>query len=538
MDSLTKLKKKGIDNYGKVKQSGKDFANRCHYSKLVSARFNENGIVAEQKAAERQPLERPVTHHPVTVNATVHRNKVWVNGGLEGESQDSLNSEATTLVNAKAMDGLERCSSRKFIYEDNSKSNSYSTATVAERQFSSQASSPSPSPVLKSDGFESSSSSPTSEVFEKAVSLEDRVKFLLDQCKGIPKHMLKPSEEVEALITAYNHDVAFQEGREKLLHYYELPFPWRENRYIIHNYRFYDSNVKSLLSAINWYGWHNETSNIWSHFLGFFYVVYLAVYEFPQSVVFQSDRIPSSAKFVVYIFLFAAMKCLIASAFWHTFNGTAFLKMRRRFACVDYSGISILITASILTAEFVTLNDHRPMMILYMTISLTLGIIGVFLNCSPQFDTPEARPLRIRFFMLLAAMGVLSFINASYLESWAYAVDLLSPITNKSIVWYLVGVVFYGSFIPERFRTDVVVDDRIPTTFQLGTDLDIITKDKEIHFRHKPTCCHHPRKGIFSCWWVDYVGCSHTFWHIFVVLGVVGHYKAIIDMFTTKWLVN
>lgn len=239
---------------------------------------------------------------------------------------------------------------------------------------------------------------------------------------------------------------------------------------------------------------------------------------------------------MVYVFLLAAFKCLLASVFWHTFNGTSFLKLRRKFACVDYSGISILITSSILTAEFVSLYNHKWPMYSYMLISLTLGTIGVFLNCSPRFDSPEARPLRIRFFILLASMGILSFMHATYLESLTFSKSLLAPIINKSVVWYLIGVMFYGSFVPERFRSDVIVDDSIPTTFQLATDIDIVTRDERVHFRDSPCCNRGARRGVLSLWWVDYIGCSHTFWHVFVVLGVIGHYKAIIDMFGSLWL--
>lgn len=77
------------------------------------------------------------------------------------------------------------------------------------------------------------------------------------------------------------------------------------------------------------------------------------------------------------------------------FNGTSFLKLRSKFACVDYSGITILITASILTTEFVTMYSCYWAMCTYMSISLALGVFGVFMNWSPRFDRPEARPLKL-----------------------------------------------------------------------------------------------------------------------------------------------
>ncbi|AQZ09589.1 IZH3 (YLR023C) [Zygosaccharomyces parabailii] len=350
------------------------------------------------------------------------------------------------------------------------------------------------------------------------------------------------STDVKAYIKSYNHANAYELGRSSHLHYYQLPFPYRENKYIIHGYRFYDSHRKSFLSVINWYGWHNETSNIWTHLLGGMYLLYVALYHFPHSEIWHAPEVPTPAKYVVYVFLMAAIKCMFASVFWHTFNGTHLLKLRSKFACVDYTGITVLITASILTVEFVTMYDYKKSLVIYLTTSLSLGVMGVFMNWSPKFDRPEARPLRIKFFILLATVGVSSFVQLVFMTNWKYAAGLLTPVTNKSVVWYLIGVFFYGSFIPERFRTDVLTDKSIPTELQLSTDLNIVTKHRDVHFREVPTkhpkaaCCATHAQSIKSLWWVDYFGCSHTLWHFFVLLGVVGHYNAIIDLFTKRWI--
>lgn len=377
---------------------------------------------------------------------------------------------------------------------------------------------------------------------------DDQPPFLTNKGVSINEnftHIESPTvieRDIKTFIKNFNHSAAYQLGESTHLHYYQLPFPWRENRYIIHGYRFYNSHKKSFLSIFNWYGWHNETSNIWTHLLGGLYLLYLGIFDFPNSDVWKSETVPRPAKIIVYIFLFAAVKCMFASVFWHTFNGTSFLRLRSKFACVDYSGITLLITASILTSEFVTMYDYKWSLISYLSISTFLGIFGIFMNWSPKFDRPEARPLRIKFFILLATMGGLSFIQLIFLRSWEYASWLMTPVTNKSIIWYLVGVFFYGSFIPERFRTDILVDECIPTEEQLSTDLNIVTKHKHIHFRVTPTkhpkvtSCQCHSKSFKSLWWVDYFGCSHTFWHFFVVLGVVGHYNAIMEMISKRWI--
>ncbi|CCH60402.1 hypothetical protein TBLA_0C06050 [Henningerozyma blattae CBS 6284] len=397
-------------------------------------------------------------------------------------------------------------------------------------------SSPPPLPSTSSSSttlFSNQSPSPTSLLKEKLLSTK--------KSEEQDPDFIASGKSIRDYINTFNWQTAYNLGRSNnTLHYYQLPFPWRENRYIIKGYRFYDSNVKCLLSVVNYYGWHNETLNIWSHLGGFLTLLYIAVFVYPNTEVYQSELIPTTAKMLLFVFLIAGMKCMLASVFWHTFDGTCSYTLRPKFCCVDYTGITILITASILTAEYVSLSHAPIWMFIYMSLSLALGTFGVYINWSPKFDGPEARPLRIKFFVTLSAMGCLSFVHLIFTTSLRHACWLLAPIISKSTIWYVIGVFFYGSFIPEKYRSDYILDKTIPTSKQLSCDLSIITKDRHIHFRDQPTPNKNgPRKtGLRSLWWVDYVGQSHTIWHIFVLLGVVGHYKACLDMFTKQWLIN
>lgn len=510
--SLSRLSRRGMNNIHRVKKTGKEYANR-----LYSTRFTNYKDLTNVNSRNLPELDTKTTFNnesddnstklmdSVNIDPFEKQNINYYN---ENESQMSLNSEATTLVNTPTSNG--------FFY--NNKHN-HKIDTIYNI-----------SPNSKRSSYNSRSSTRINRLDSVTPVIIEKKTDIIDIKDSIP------FQDIKTKICSFGHEDADQLGKSKHLHYYQLPFPWRENRYIIYNYRFYDSHKKSLLSIFNWYGWHNETSNIWTHLLGAIYMAYLALIEFPNTEVYQSPNVPMIPKIITFVFLIASIKCLLASTFWHTFNGTSFLNLRRKFACVDYSGITILITATILTTEFVTLYNYKLHMCIYVTISLALGVLGVYLNCSPKFDSPESRPLRIKFFVLLAAMGILSFCHTTYLEGYKFAFSLLTPVTNKSIIWYCVGVLFYGSFIPERFRTDVKVDKSIPTQNELASDLDIITKYKDVHFREHPTCNGCSLKSFFTFWWVDYFGCSHTFWHFFVVLGVIGQYNAIIDIYTKRWL--
>ncbi|SCU79398.1 LAFA_0B02872g1_1 [Lachancea sp. 'fantastica'] len=382
-----------------------------------------------------------------------------------------------------------------------------------------------------------SSSPSTEELLQHLELLDQRIDGLIDDPKS-----------VATSIKFHNYAHALNCGMERHLHYYELPFPWRENRFIVHGYRFYDSYAKSLLSIFNWYGWHNETINIWTHLCGAIYFAFILFKEFPQTAIYNSDLVPTAAKWAAFAFLFAGLECFVFSVIWHTFNGICHLNSRSKCACVDYTGITVLVTASILTTEFVTLSGDSSSpytwsLLFYAITTTVLGAFGFFMNWSPRFDRPESRPLRIAFYLLLASFGIISHVHSSFFNKEFSSAELIKPVLSKSLCWYLIGVVFYGTFVPERWRTDVHLPKNIPSEQELTNDLNIITKHRHVHFLVEPVsrCKETSQTGkqkFWSLWWVDYFCCSHTLWHIFVLLGVFGHYKAMLEMFEKRWLTN
>lgn len=327
-------------------------------------------------------------------------------------------------------------------------------------------------------------------------------------------------------IKFYNYELAISQGLSRLLHYYELPFPWRENKYIVYGYRFQNNHANALKSICSC---HNETSNIWSHLLGAFLILYICFVEFPSKDLFRENTFSDNA--IIYLFLIASIKCLLSSTFWHTFNGTANLYLRKKFACIDYTGITVLITASIITTEYAALYYFPILKVGFISFSMICGVVGFFFNWSAHFDRPESRPLRIGFFIALSALGVAAFFCLALQKGLKHALLFYLPIT-RSLIWYLVGVVFYGSLIPERFRSDVIVSEFQPDEKNIGSDE--LLENIDSHFKQSPPLTEN--KSLFSLWWIDYFMSSHNIWHVFVVLGILGHYSGVCEMFTNRHL--
>ncbi|CAH6723749.1 ADIPOR-like receptor Izh3p [[Candida] jaroonii] len=380
----------------------------------------------------------------------------------------------------------------------------------------------------------------------------------------IQKKMKKPVDtdgSIFNIFKFYNFNKALKLSQKRYLNYYELPLGWRENRYIINGYRFSLSH-KTMLKSIFQFN-HNESMNIWSHLLGVGLMVYLGMVHYPTTKAFELNSFQDDL--VVYFFLACAITCLISSSVWHTYSCFAKLATRYNFACIDYTGITILITSSIIAVEYVSLYNYPKLLVSFVAFSIFCGVSGLAFNWSPYFDKPECRSIRIGYFVSLAGLGVGTMIVTVFFEGFIKGVTFFAPLFYKSFLWYWIGVIFYGGLIPERWRYDVIIDDDETCDHdhtssdvlsgnieksgeeeyeEIETELTQILSNEQPenedqkfdniiqkHFPLKPKYSNY-RNDFFSLWWIDYAFSSHNLWHMCVLSGVVGHYYCVLEMFT------
>lgn len=324
-----------------------------------------------------------------------------------------------------------------------------------------------------------------------AASAEAAVKYFESTTIGheiadldLKEKLARGVEYVEQLVehSKFAHGVhtALSRASNKLLTYDELPFDWQENPYIRDGYRF-SGSLKDCAFSI--FRMHNETMNIWSHLLGIGLFVGLGLFHMPQTDPWKlgswMDRLP------MIIFVVGALKCLFCSVFWHSCCSICHLDVKKKMACVDYTGIVVCICASILTTEYSVLKCHPIAQAFYMCVTLGCGMYGLAMSWNPKFDTTGAKTMRATFFCCFAMFGGLCGIHALFYrgaaETWSY----YAPVV-KSIMCYFVGVLFYATLFPEKYITE------------------------------------------FNFNW----GMSHNIWHCFVLAGIYYHYRAMLEMFS------
>lgn len=224
-----------------------------------------------------------------------------------------------------------------------------------------------------------------------------------------------------------------------LIRYEDLPHPWRVNPHITKGYRFSESVVDCMRSI---FIVSNETVNIWSHAIGLVIVLSIAFHFYPSSVNFSQSS--KTDIFFAAMFFFAACKCLVCSMMWHTMSSIAEQTLMERFACVDYTGISLLIATSIMTTEYTAFYCEPVSRWTYIIATALLGVGGVILPWHPTFNRADMNWFRVLFYVSLAATGFAPVFQLSWSRGSEWAYLFYSPIT-KSIVVYLVGAIIYAS---------------------------------------------------------------------------------------------
>lgn len=330
------------------------------------------------------------------------------------------------------------------------------------------------------------------ELEQRAYALEGRslgeaaYDFLEDKSRKVGESVGRVKEAVESTANAVAEGIesaietALTKAREKgLIGLHEIPEPWQVNQYILSGYRFHDTKLGCVRSI---FALSNEMFNIWSHLLGLIIILSIAFYFYPTSMNFPMAT--KSDVFMAGIFFFAACKCMVCSTMWHTFNSIAEQDLMERFACVDYTGISLLIASSIMTTEYTAFYCEPTSRIVWITVTALFGIAGTILPWNPYFNRADKAWLRVVFFCSLAATGAFPVVQIIYTRGLHWALYFYGPIT-KSVLVYFLGAILYACKVPERWCPG----------------------------------------------WFDYFGGSHNIWHVAVLGGILFHYNAMQSFF-------
>ena len=236
---------------------------------------------------------------------------------------------------------------------------------------------------------------------------------------------------------------------------------------------------------------HNETWNIWTHFVGFLFFVTLVtgVYIFEDYITgwFEDVTItdlPPYDQLMLSFFFGGAITCLMCSTLFHIVHNHS-KHVNVIFSRLDYSGIAFLITGSSIPAYYYGFYCASIAKYVHIGIILALCIVCVSVSMMNKFHTPKFRSTRYIVFVAFGLYGVVPGVHIYLRDGYALA-------SHAYALWgilfmaalYIGGGALYAMRIPERFWP-----------------------------------------GKFDVW-----ASSHQLFHVCVVMGSLAHYNALLTM--------
>ena len=278
--------------------------------------------------------------------------------------------------------------------------------------------------------------------------------------------IITTNENVESTITTKT------KWKRKLFHYNEIP-PWqRDNKFILTGYIMETKSIYECYKSLFYF--HNETINIFTHLIPSLIIPLLINYEIKGN------------DFIIYnLFIIGFSICLLFSSIFHTIKvhsmGVASMGSK-----LDYAGILILISVSLISIIYYGLSDNPMMRSIFIYGIIILGNLALILTWNPKFKSSEWIVIRTSIFILFSFIGLLPIITIMLIYPINIAMEKLSI---KYIIWegffYLLGAFLYAFRIPEKYYI-----------------------------------------GKF-----DKFGNSHQIFHILVVFGGLSHYIALFKAF-------
>ncbi|KAG9510127.1 Adiponectin receptor protein [Fragariocoptes setiger] len=233
----------------------------------------------------------------------------------------------------------------------------------------------------------------------------------------------------------------------KLNHFTQQPHWLRDNHYLHHGHR---PPTESFVSCVkSAFFMHNETLNIWTHFLPCFLFVFL----FMKTL--GAPNLSGTDKFVIGSFLTGAFLCHMFSTAFHTFSCHS-EKVARFFQKLDHIGIALLITASFVPwlhygfAYIEPLYAHS-----YLAAVVSLALLSIWFSLDDKFGTAAYRPVRALVFVLFGGSGGVPALHWLYIHQdiiWTH-VNLKTSFLSLLLMGalYIFGAALYACRVPERF---------------------------------------------------------------------------------------
>ncbi|CEG81133.1 hypothetical protein RMATCC62417_15367 [Rhizopus microsporus] len=292
--------------------------------------------------------------------------------------------------------------------------------------------------------------------------------------KRSPKSDMQLLEDINDTDTLLN-----KQPIKRILDWHEIPTWMQDNVYITGGYRRQTNSYLECAQSLFYL--HNESINIWSHFLAFLLFIGIGFHFLWSNPL--ADSLTTFDYTYFFVFVAGALTCLGFSASFHCFSCHS-EKVAATWNRCDYAGITTLIVGSFFPMIYYGFHCHQTLQSVYLSIIVVLGAITATVTLLKHFRTPAYRWVRALLFISLGLFGVVPTLHGIIIYGLNNAVKTisLSHLILMALT-YIAGAVIYGARFPERVKP-----------------------------------------GMFN-----YFGASHQIFHICVVIALLAHYFGVLS---------
>ncbi|KAJ5078461.1 adiponectin receptor protein [Anaeramoeba ignava] len=191
---------------------------------------------------------------------------------------------------------------------------------------------------------------------------------------------------------------------------------------------------------------HNQTLNIWSHFLGFLVFIGITIYIYSSKTPVTTSK---TNEIIMGVYIAGTLLCFSTSTIYHIFECYS-VKAYKALFIVDLTGVIVMIETSYLPIIFYNFPKHNFFRNFYLII---MGLLGIFLIYLIWFQRSfmDSHP----YFRTFAFFGVCGFtvvplIHMLIIIPENHAINILWRVLVVLLIYGL-GCVLIAFQIPERY---------------------------------------------------------------------------------------
>lgn len=208
--------------------------------------------------------------------------------------------------------------------------------------------------------------------------------------------------------------------------------------FILHGYRPEPESTCGLLKTI--FTVHNETGNIWTHLLGFFYIVLLMVEVVEEMLL--ADSLERGESLWVLSLILATAFCLLCSCIYHLCNCTG-RNVKECMYRMDLTGIAALISVSYFSGIGLAFHCHPRLRKCYLVYSA-----GIVIALMAPLMRSQLADLTTHF-IVCVTVGLIPAVHFVVIST-ADDVAVVVPYLVAMFGCYGAGAFFYIQKWPER----------------------------------------------------------------------------------------